>query len=139
MVQLVDTIRAAREKNFITLVRDRAPYADFMQNRAALSVPAERSPSRKFRRNLDGVIEHVPFRPTYTYFFVAVVAAVADTGPSERPARMRLDEGQRVFRRDTHRWATAKSRGEPDRTGSVDVDRTRSIGITFLRETCEDA
>lgn len=43
VVQLADTIRAAREKDFITLARDRAPYADFMQDRAALSAPAERA------------------------------------------------------------------------------------------------
>lgn len=120
MVQLADTIRAAREKDFITLARDRAPYADFMQDRAALSAPAERSPSRKFRRNLDGVIEHVPFGPR-TYIFFAVVAAAADAFLADT-----VERRERIFRRDMHRWATAKSRGEPNRTGFVDVESSSS-------------
>lgn len=97
VVQLADTIRAAREKDFITLARDRAPYADFMQDRAALSAPAERSPSRKFRRNLDGVIEHVPFGPR-TYIFFAVVAAAADAFLADT-----VERRERIFRRDMHR------------------------------------
>lgn len=135
MVQLADTIRAAREKDFITLARDRAPYADFMQDRAALSAPAERSPSRKFQRNLDGVIKHVPFGPrTYIFLLLSLPLPMLDrASPADAIGR-----GERIFRRDTHRWATAKSREEPDRTGFVDVEASSFDWLTFLGEIGED-
>ncbi|TGZ32127.1 hypothetical protein DBV15_01037 [Temnothorax longispinosus] len=112
VVQLADTIRAAREKDFITLVRDRAPYADFMQDRAALSAPAERSPSRKFRRNLDGVIEHVPFGPR-TYIFPLLSLLMLDRASLADA----IGRGKRIFRRDTHRCShgeiTRRARSAP--------------------------
>lgn len=93
VVQLADTIRAARE-NFITLAHDRSTsYADFMQDRTVLSAPAERSSPRKFRRNLDGVIEHVPFGPR-TYIFPMLLSLLL---PKLEGPWMQLDEGITFF------------------------------------------
>ncbi|KYN11336.1 hypothetical protein ALC57_16547 [Trachymyrmex cornetzi] len=94
VVQLADTIQAAREKDFITLARDRAPYANFMQDRTVLSAPAERSSLRKFWRNLDSVIEHVPFGPR-TYIFPMLLSLLLPK--LEGLLWMQLDEGITFF------------------------------------------
>ncbi|EGI58283.1 hypothetical protein G5I_13627 [Acromyrmex echinatior] len=59
-----------------------------------LSAPAESSLLRKFRRNLDSVIEHVPFGPR-TYIFPMLLSLLLPK--LEDPSWMQLDEGITFF------------------------------------------
>jgi len=89
---------------------------------------AESSSPRKFRRNLDSVIEHVPFGPRI--FFRCCCRCYY------RSWRMQLDEGITFFSA-IHIAEPQQNHRQLDRTGFVDVKLRSFDWLTFLGEIDE--